>query len=74
MVFNALYYVGVENLRLLTVKQVAELLQVNKGTLALWRENRKANKGNAGPPYIKLERAVRYRVSDVEAFLQSRQG
>ena len=49
---------------LLTPKQAAEFLGVPLGTLAQWRSQRR------GPAYIKLEdRLVRYRRSDLEAYL-----
>ena len=49
---------------LLTPRQAAEFLGVPESTLAQWRSQRR------GPPYIKLElRLVRYRLSDVEAYL-----
>ncbi len=52
---------------LLTPKQAAEFLGIPLGTLAQWRSQRR------GPPYIKLEgRLVRYRRSDLEAYLIGR--
>lgn len=49
---------------LLTPKEAAEYLGIPEGTLAQWRSQRR------GPPYIKLEeRLVRYRLSDLEAYL-----
>jgi excisionase family DNA binding protein len=49
---------------LFTPKQAAEFLGVPEGTLAQWRSQRR------GPAFIKLEgRLVRYRVSDLEAYL-----
>ena len=49
---------------LLTPKQAAEFLGIPLGTLAQWRSQRR------GPAYIKLEdRLVRYRRSDLEAYL-----
>ena len=51
---------------LMTESQVAELLGVRPHTLAVWRSTRKV-------PllYVKVGRAVRYRRTDVEAFLQA---
>jgi hypothetical protein len=41
-----------------------EFLRIPSGTLAQWRSQRR------GPPYIKLEeRLVRYRLSDLDAYL-----
>ena len=51
--------------KLLTVKQTAERLQVNHNTLQVWRNNGK------GPAYIKIGGLVRYRESDVEAWLNA---
>jgi predicted DNA-binding transcriptional regulator AlpA len=49
---------------LLTPKQAAEFMGIPLGTLAQWRSQRR------GPTYIKLEdRLVRYRRSDLEAYL-----
>ena len=51
---------------LLTTRQVAELLQLKEATLEQWRWN------GRGPEFIKLNRAVRYRRSAVEAFANAR--
>jgi predicted DNA-binding transcriptional regulator AlpA len=51
---------------LLTTKQVAELLQLKPATLEQWRWT------GRGPEFIKLNRAVRYRRSAVEAFTNAR--
>jgi excisionase family DNA binding protein len=49
---------------LLTPREAAEFLGLPESTLAQWRSQRR------GPPYIKLElRLVRYRRSDLEAYL-----
>ncbi|HKJ95037.1 MAG TPA: helix-turn-helix domain-containing protein [Gammaproteobacteria bacterium] len=53
--------------KLLAPGQVADLLGVTTHTLAVWRCTQRYNL-----PYIKCGRLVRYRPSDVEAFLQSR--
>lgn len=52
--------------RLLTTREAAELLSVKETTLEQWRWN------GRGPEYIKLNRAVRYRRADVEAFVERR--
>lgn len=53
--------------KLLTPGELAELLGVSEETLAQWRSQRR------GPPYVKVEgRLVRYRLPDVEAYLESR--
>jgi excisionase family DNA binding protein len=49
---------------LLTPQQVAERLGVTTGTLAVWRCN-----GTTQIPYVKIGRVVRYRDSDIQAFL-----
>jgi len=53
--------------KLLAPGQVADLLGVTTHTLAVWRCTQRYNL-----PYIKCGRLVRYRPSDVEAFLESR--
>jgi excisionase family DNA binding protein len=50
---------------LLTRKEAAQFLSLRKSTLDSW-----ACKGN-GPRFIKLGKAVRYRMSDLEAFIES---
>ena len=56
---------------LLTPQQVADLLQVKTDTLEAWRGKR------IGPSWIKLgdskRSPVRYRRSDVDAYLKARQ-
>ncbi|HCH4197376.1 TPA: helix-turn-helix domain-containing protein [Vibrio parahaemolyticus] len=47
----------------LTPKQLSEILQVAEKTLANQRV-----KGR-GVPFVKIEKAVRYRISDIEAYL-----
>jgi excisionase family DNA binding protein len=49
--------------KLLTPKQVAELLQVAEQSLAKWRMT------GVKLPFVKVGSAVRYRLEDVEAFL-----
>ena len=56
-----------KNKMLLTCREAAEFLSIPVGTLAQWRSQRR------GPPYIKLEdRLVRYRLTDLEAYLSGR--
>jgi len=52
--------------QLLTRKEAAEYLRIKKSTLDAW-----ACKGG-GPVFIKMGRAVRYRLADLEAFVDSR--
>lgn len=52
--------------RLMTVKELGDFLQVSR--ITLWRWSR----GNTGPQHIRLPGGtLRYRVSDVEAFIES---
>jgi hypothetical protein len=48
---------------LMVPDEAAAFLLVSVETLAQWRSQRR------GPPYIKLGRAVRYRVNDLEGYL-----
>lgn len=50
----------------LTPKQVASLLQLTERTLANQRHE------GRGIPFIKIERAVRYRRFDIEVYLNQR--
>ena len=52
---------------LLDTRKAAEFLTIKKQTLDLWR-----SKGT-GPSFLKLGRAVRYRQSDLERFLEDRE-
>lgn len=49
----------------LTTKQTAELTQIKRQTLAYWR-----HVGKVDLPYIKLGGCVRYKLSDVEAWVE----
>ncbi len=56
-----------EREQLLTIRQLAELLQVPVSTIYRWRHI------GEGPRGIRVSgRHVRYRLEDVEAFLQQR--
>jgi excisionase family DNA binding protein len=50
-----------------TREQAAEYLSVREQTLAVW-----ASTGRYSLPYVKVGRAVRYRLSDLDAFLARR--
>ncbi len=52
---------------LLNAADAAEFLGVRMQTLAIWRST-----GRYRIPYVKVGRAVRYRRSDLERFLESR--
>ena len=57
-----------ENPTLLNTRQAAAFLAVSARTLQDWRLDR------SGPPYIALsDRAIRYRRSDLEAWLKARE-
>jgi excisionase family DNA binding protein len=51
---------------LLTTAQVAEILGLSEGTLSTWRCTRQEE-----VPYLKIGRCVRYKRSDVEAWVRS---
>jgi len=52
---------------LLTETQVAEFLQLAPGTLQVWRCTKRYPL-----PYVKLARAIRYRMEDLQAFVAAR--
>ncbi len=53
---------------LLSTEQLSDYLQVPVPTLTTWRSR------GAGPRYVKAGKLVRYRVADVEAWLQKQVG
>jgi hypothetical protein len=53
--------------QLLDPAQTAAMLDVKRQTLALWRTTKRYPL-----PYIKVGRSVKYRLADVEAFLEGR--
>lgn len=54
--------------KLLTQKEVKEIIRLADSTLEQWRLKGK------GPKFIKLGRLVRYRLSDIEAYISGLQG
>lgn len=52
--------------QLLTPAQASELLGLSTQTLAIWRCNKRYNLN-----YVKVGRYVRYRYSDIQAFIDS---
>ena len=52
--------------RLLTVQELADLLQVPTKTIYTWRYKR------VGPPAVSIGRYVRFRAEDVAAWLETR--
>lgn len=53
--------------RLLTEDEAAELLAIKPQTLSVWRTNKRY-----ALKYVKCGRLVRYKLSDVQAFIESR--
>ena len=53
--------------RLLTPAQAADMLAVKAQTLAVWRSSHRH-----GLPYVKVGSAIRYRLSEIEQWLQAR--
>lgn len=53
--------------QLLDDKAAAAVLDVTTGTLGVWRST-----GRYGIPFIKVGRKVRYRLADLQAWLESR--
>lgn len=54
-----------DNDRLLTRKQAAELLQCKESTLAIWKSTKRYPL-----PCVKIGKSVRYKLSDVLAFIE----
>ena len=52
---------------LLDGKQAASILNVSPGTLSVWRST-----GRYSLPFVKVGRSVRYRLSDLESWLDGR--
>ena len=52
---------------LLDEKQAAEHLTVSPGTLSVWRST-----GRYNLPFVKIGRMVRYRLSDLDAWIAGR--
>lgn len=51
--------------RLLTTEEAAKYIRVEKETLAVWRSTKRYK-----IPYTKVGRLVRYRISDLEEFIE----
>lgn len=56
-----------QSTKLLSRKQAADFLGVSVGTLEIWATTKRYNL-----PYIKVGRLVKYRLSDLERFIESR--
>ena len=52
---------------LMTANHTAELLSIHPNTLAKWRLS------GEGPTFTKMGRSVRYRMADIEKWLEARQ-
>lgn len=52
---------------LVNEKRAAEILGITPGTLGVWRCRRRYDL-----PYVKIGAAVRYRMADLERFIESR--
>ena len=53
--------------QLLDERAAAAHLSVSPGTLSVWRST-----GRYGIPFLKIGRSVRYRLADLEAWIESR--
>lgn len=58
-----------EDRLLLTAQEVAALIGLAEGTLANWR----SQGGDIGPPFVKLGGMVRYRRTDLEAWIAAQE-
>lgn len=59
--------VGADPNELLTRKKTAQLMKLSEHTLAVW-----SCSGRYDLPYIKIGTSVRYRVADINAWLEAR--
>jgi len=50
-------------------EEAAKILKLHVGTLRNWRSNRHNQRGIRGPKFVKIGGNVRYRLSDIEAFI-----
>lgn len=50
---------------LLTSEEVSKLMKISEGTLSNWRNQ------NRGPTYIKVEGRIRYKLSDIKAYMDA---
>jgi hypothetical protein len=56
----------IDTQKLLTTRQAAEMLNFKENTLCQWRVNPEKFKDL---PFVKSGRSVRYRLSDIQAFI-----
>ncbi len=59
---------AVNNPGLLTEQEAAEYLKISPGTLSVWRST-----GRYALPFVKVGHKVRYRSTDLEAWIASRE-
>ena len=62
---NAIIFEGNQVNCLFTVEEAAAYLTIAKSTLNIWRIS-----GGHGLPFVKLGRSVRYKKSDLDAYLK----
>ena len=67
MTNQALSQIAERSRELLDEKQAAEHLTVSPGTLSVWRST-----GRYNLPFVKVGRMVRYRLTDLDAWLEAR--
>jgi hypothetical protein len=60
----------VTNEPLVPERKAADWLGLSVKTLQSWRCNR-AGRRREGPPFVRVGRAIRYRPSDIEAFIRA---
>ena len=60
-----------EDLKCVDTKQASEILGVSHNTLNAWR-SQSTPKNPKGPKWVMIETAIRYRVSDLNKYLQDR--
>lgn len=68
MTYETLGKLVAGNPGLLTEQQAAEYIGVSPGTLSVWRST-----GRYCLPFLKIGHKVRYRLSDLEAWIKSRE-
>lgn len=56
-----------------TTKELSEKLSITISTLEYWRSVRRNRKIELGPPFVRIEGSVRYKISDVDNWLKKMQ-
>ena len=62
---------NMEDLKCVDTKQASEILGISHNTLNTWRSQSTKQKPK-GPKWVMIETAIRYRVSDLDKYLQER--